>query len=263
MTFTLKNTGSVAGADAVQVYVGPPSDSPAGIQFAVRSLAQFDRVELSPGQSKDGDAPRSGASALVLVGSEAAVGARLRRPRAVGRRRRRARRACRCGRRSWRGERERHVLERAAQRDDDQRQPDRAEGQLVRSRRRDGERQPAADERQRRAARGLDRHRQPAAHQHGRRRGRDELGRERGLQQPRSRGNLQITGSAAGSPWHIGACGPNTVGGNLQFTNNAGTGNTISRTTAVHGNLQCTGNHDVTGQRQHGQREPPGAVRGL
>ena len=53
MTFTLKNTGSVAGADAVQVYVGPPSDSPAGIQFAVRSLAQFDRVDLEPGQSKD------------------------------------------------------------------------------------------------------------------------------------------------------------------------------------------------------------------
>ncbi len=36
---------SVAGADAVQVYVGPPSDSPApGVQFAVRSLAQFARV---------------------------------------------------------------------------------------------------------------------------------------------------------------------------------------------------------------------------
>ena len=52
MTFTLKNTGSVAGADAVQAYVGPPGDAPAGIQFAVRSLAQFDRVELQPGQSK-------------------------------------------------------------------------------------------------------------------------------------------------------------------------------------------------------------------
>ena len=35
-------------------------------------------------------------------------------------------------------------------------------------------------------------------------------------------------------------------GVNLQFQNNAGTGNTIWRTT-VKGNLQCQGNHDVTG----------------
>ena len=42
----------MAGADAAQVYVGPPSDQPAGVQFAVRSLAQFDRVELAPGESK-------------------------------------------------------------------------------------------------------------------------------------------------------------------------------------------------------------------
>ena len=48
----VKNTGSVAGADAVQVYVGPPSHRPAGVQFAVRSLAQFDRVELDSGQSQ-------------------------------------------------------------------------------------------------------------------------------------------------------------------------------------------------------------------
>ena len=52
VTFTIKNTGSVAGADAAQVYVGPPSDAPDGIQFAVRSLAQFDRISLDPGQSK-------------------------------------------------------------------------------------------------------------------------------------------------------------------------------------------------------------------
>lgn len=50
--FRLENTGSVAGADAAQVYVGPPSDQPAGVQFAVRSLAQFDRVELAPGESE-------------------------------------------------------------------------------------------------------------------------------------------------------------------------------------------------------------------
>ncbi len=48
----VKNTGQVAGADAVQVYVGPPSSRPAGVQFAVRSLAQFDRVDLASGQSQ-------------------------------------------------------------------------------------------------------------------------------------------------------------------------------------------------------------------
>ena len=50
--FRVENTGDVAGADAAQVYVGPPSDQPAGVQFAVRSLAQFDRVTLAPGESK-------------------------------------------------------------------------------------------------------------------------------------------------------------------------------------------------------------------
>ena len=59
-------------------------------------------------------------------------------------------------------------------------------------------------------------------------------------------GNLQILSSAAGSPWQIGGCGPVTVSGNLQFQSNAGTGNTIVQTT-VRGNLQCQGNHDVSG----------------
>jgi len=53
VTFTVTNTGGVAGADAAQVYVGPPGDQPAGVQFAVRSLAQFERVELAPGQSEE------------------------------------------------------------------------------------------------------------------------------------------------------------------------------------------------------------------
>ena len=30
MSFDVKNTGTRAGADAAQVYVGPPSDAPAG-----------------------------------------------------------------------------------------------------------------------------------------------------------------------------------------------------------------------------------------
>jgi beta-glucosidase len=50
--FTVKNTGRGPGADAAQVYVGPLSDRPAGVQFAVRSLGQFERVELAPGASR-------------------------------------------------------------------------------------------------------------------------------------------------------------------------------------------------------------------
>jgi hypothetical protein len=59
-------------------------------------------------------------------------------------------------------------------------------------------------------------------------------------------GNLQIQSSGSSSPWQIGGCGPVTVAGNLEFHVNAGTGNTIVRTT-VQGNLQCQGNHDVGG----------------
>jgi hypothetical protein len=59
-------------------------------------------------------------------------------------------------------------------------------------------------------------------------------------------GNLQIQSSGSSSPWQIGGCGPVTVSGNLQFQSNAGTGNTIVQTT-VRGNLQCQGNHDVSG----------------
>jgi beta-glucosidase len=49
--FDVRNTGSRAGADAAQVYVGPGPDRP-GIQQAVRSLRGFERVELDPGQTK-------------------------------------------------------------------------------------------------------------------------------------------------------------------------------------------------------------------
>ncbi|MEU9347971.1 glycoside hydrolase family 3 C-terminal domain-containing protein [Streptomyces sp. NPDC048278] len=52
VTFKLKNTSKVDGAEAPQVYLGAPGNQPKGIQFAVRSLAQFDRVELAAGQTK-------------------------------------------------------------------------------------------------------------------------------------------------------------------------------------------------------------------
>ncbi len=55
VTFTLKNTGSVSGADAAQVYTGPPTNASAleaqGVQFAPRQLAGFKRVTLAGGAS--------------------------------------------------------------------------------------------------------------------------------------------------------------------------------------------------------------------
>ncbi len=48
----VRNTGSVTGAAVPQVYLGAPSQQPAGVQFAVRQLSQFDRVVLAPGQSQ-------------------------------------------------------------------------------------------------------------------------------------------------------------------------------------------------------------------
>lgn len=53
VSFSLKNTGKYAGDEVIQVYVGPPGNPPADAQFAVRSLAGFDRVGLSAGQTKN------------------------------------------------------------------------------------------------------------------------------------------------------------------------------------------------------------------
>jgi len=50
--FTLKNTGKTAGDEVPQVYLGAPKNPPAGAQFALKALAQFDRVTLTPGQSR-------------------------------------------------------------------------------------------------------------------------------------------------------------------------------------------------------------------
>jgi beta-glucosidase len=48
----VQNTGARAGDEVVQVYVGAPKPSPAGVEFAVRALASFDRVTLEPGGSR-------------------------------------------------------------------------------------------------------------------------------------------------------------------------------------------------------------------
>ena len=52
VTSTSSNTGSTTGAEVPQVYVGAPNDPPAGVSFAVRALAQFQRITLAPGQSQ-------------------------------------------------------------------------------------------------------------------------------------------------------------------------------------------------------------------
>jgi len=48
----VQNTGIRAGDEVVQVYVGAPTPLPAGVEFAVRALASFDRVTLEPGGSR-------------------------------------------------------------------------------------------------------------------------------------------------------------------------------------------------------------------
>ncbi|MFZ0662823.1 MAG: glycoside hydrolase family 3 N-terminal domain-containing protein [Acidobacteriaceae bacterium] len=52
VTVHIKNTGSVDSDEVPQVYLGAPSNPPAGIQFPVRALAAFDRVNIPAGQAK-------------------------------------------------------------------------------------------------------------------------------------------------------------------------------------------------------------------
>jgi beta-glucosidase len=52
VSFQLKNSGSIAGDEVPQVYLGAPIQRPAGADFAVRVLAAFDRVHLDAGQSQ-------------------------------------------------------------------------------------------------------------------------------------------------------------------------------------------------------------------
>lgn len=47
------NTGTVSGDEVPQVYLDAPEQRPAGVQFAVRTLAAFDRVTLRPGETKE------------------------------------------------------------------------------------------------------------------------------------------------------------------------------------------------------------------
>jgi beta-glucosidase len=52
VTFNVRNAGRSAGDEVPQVYLGSPQQAPAGVQFAVRALAGFDRVALQSGENK-------------------------------------------------------------------------------------------------------------------------------------------------------------------------------------------------------------------
>ena len=52
VSFTVKNTGSVAGDEVPQIYLGEPERKPENAQFAVRALCGFDRVHLDAGESQ-------------------------------------------------------------------------------------------------------------------------------------------------------------------------------------------------------------------
>jgi beta-glucosidase len=48
----IKNIGSADSDEVPQVYLGAPSEIPAGVQFPVRALAAFDRIHLAAGEAK-------------------------------------------------------------------------------------------------------------------------------------------------------------------------------------------------------------------
>jgi beta-glucosidase len=49
---TVKNAGARASDEVVQVYLGAPEAPPAGMEFAVRALADFERITLRPGEAR-------------------------------------------------------------------------------------------------------------------------------------------------------------------------------------------------------------------
>jgi hypothetical protein len=57
-------------------------------------------------------------------------------------------------------------------------------------------------------------------------------------------GDLVIGRSGRGTRWNIGQCGPNTIHGNLVFTGNDASGDSIAGNT-IDRNLVCAGNRSV------------------
>ena len=52
VSVNIKNTGSMDSDEVPQVYLGAPTQPPAGVQFPVRALVAFDRIHLAPGEAK-------------------------------------------------------------------------------------------------------------------------------------------------------------------------------------------------------------------
>jgi beta-glucosidase len=52
LTVQIENTGTTDGDEIPQVYLGPPEEIPAGVQFALRRLVSFDRIHLPAGAKK-------------------------------------------------------------------------------------------------------------------------------------------------------------------------------------------------------------------
>ena len=257
VSFSVKNSGSVAGADAAQVYVGPPADAPAGIQFAVRSLAQFDRVSLDPGQSQTVTLhvpPRqlsywsetaqqwvldSGGRTLWVGDADAATSL----PLSATLRSANPNITC----------------------SDEQFNATTINGNLtvpqgtwcdlvdvtvkgnVLVQQSSGVRiQGATIGGNLQAENSAD-----AA---------DPLSADGNvICNSTIAGNVQVHNSGSGVPWNIGGCGANTIKGNLQFHNNAANGNTIANDT-VQGNLQCQNNGTLsgTGNTVKGKNQCPG-----
>jgi hypothetical protein len=243
VSVTIRNTGSVAGADAVQVYVGPPADAPAGVQFAVRSLAQFDRVELAPSEAKqvtlhvdsrtfsywsdenqqwvldaggrslwvgDADAPGSLPLHATLAPAPANISCANRQLNATtiaGNLTASNGTWCDLVRVTVKGN---ALLGGTG--------GVRLAGSTVNGNLLALNASAASD-----------------AMSSG----------ANVICNTTIQGNLIIQGSGSGAPWHIGACGTTTVNGNVLFNQNAGTGNTIANT-VIKGNLICQGNHDVS-----------------
>ncbi|MBO0834983.1 MAG: glycoside hydrolase family 3 C-terminal domain-containing protein, partial [Actinobacteria bacterium] len=250
VTVKVRNTGSVAGADAVQVYVGPPKDAPAGVQFAVRSLAQFGRVELNPGQAKQvtlhiparqlsywSEAKQNwvldAAGRRVSVGDADAL-AHLPLQTTL----KAAPNSITCSDQQFN----------ATTINGNLTIPPGAWCDLVRvtvngnvSIQGTGVRMSGVTINGNVAASTSD--------------ASDPLSSGANtICNSTITGNLQIQGSSHAS-WQLGTCGTNTIGGDVWITNNSGAGNSLSNTN-IHGDLSCSGNADIGGSNNKvgGQR---------
>ena len=257
VSFSVKNTGSVAGADAAQVYVGPPTDSPAGIQFAVRSLAQFDRVSLAPGQSQTVTLhvpPRelsywsetaqqwvldSGGRTIWVGDADAAASLPLSATL------RSANPNITCSNEQFN----------ATTINGNLTVPQGTWCDLVDvTVKGNVQVQQSSGVRIQDATIGgnLQVENSAAAA--------DPLSADTNvICNSTITGNVQVHNSGSGVPWNIGGCGANTIKNNLQFNNNPANGNTIANNT-VQGNLQCQNNGTLsgTGNNVKGKNQCPG-----